>query len=664
MTDKGLDAQLADEDLATFRTLDGWLKQVLKWGLVAIPIVATFFILDIPFYLKWKIMMEQYYGLILALVFPCAFMLLPMTKKSPMDRVPWYDFVFAMLGIVVGLYIVLFYHDIALDMGTITTGRVVVSTLGIAIILEGCRRATNWILCAFTLVFLLLPHFSWLFPDIFSRSSLSFGQQVTYLFLDTNGVLSSILGVAAVVLPPFIIFGALFSRTGGGGFITDVATAALGRTRGGPAKMSVVASGMFGTISGLAVANVITVGVVTIPLMKRTGYKAHMAGAIEAVASTGGQIMPPVMAAVAFIMAEYLGVPYREVCIAAALPAVLYYAALFFQVDLEAGKMGLKGLRSEQLPKLSSVMSKSHLFIIPFGVLMLGLFALCYTPEMSALLAVASLVLIGFFSYKGTRFSFGWLLDALHQTGRSCLPLFIICALAGIIVGTVSYTGLGFLIPLYIDAISGGNLFVLLIFAAIVALILGMGMPPVSVYVILATLIAPGMINLGVDKMAAHMFLFYYVCIGMITPPVALAAYAGAALAGANFWRTGYSATRLGIVAYIVPFLFIYTPGFLLKGPLVYIIAAVVPAVCGMFVLAVALAGYFFREISFIRRMFFGLSALCLLFPLRNPLRMLDLFINVGGAALALFLFFREWKRRETKEAHPLVKPETGLGSG
>jgi len=652
MTEKSVDVQIADEDLASFRNLDGWLRHVLKWLLVAIPLVAIFFILDLPFYLKWKIMVEQYYGLILTLVFPCTFILLPMTKKSPMNRVPWYDFALAMAGAVVGLYILIYYPDIALDIGNITFGRIFMSALALCIILEGCRRATNWILSAFTLVLLLLPHFSFLMPDVFSRSNLSFGQQVTYLFLDTNSVLSAILGVAAVVLPPFIIFGALFSRTGGGGFITDAASAALGRTRGGPAKMSVVASGLFGTISGLAVANVITVGVVTIPLMKRTGYKAYMAGAIEAVASTGGQIMPPVMAAVAFIMAEYLGVPYREVCIAAALPAVLYYAALFFQVDMEAGKMGLKGLPGEQLPKLSSVMSRSHLFVIPFGILMLGLFVLCYSPEKSALLAVASLVFIGFFSYRGTRFSFSWLLDALHQTGRSCLPLFIICALAGIIVGTVSYTGLGFLIPLYLDQISGGNLLVLLLFSAVVALILGMGMPPVSVYVVLATLIAPGMVNLGVDKMAAHMFLFYYACIGMITPPVALAAYAGAALAGASFWRTGYTATRLGIVAYVVPFLFIFTPGFLLKGPLVYIIAAIVPAVCGLFVLAIGLAGYFFRDLSVMTRILFVLSAAGLLFPLRNPLQMIDLGINVGGAVLALLLVVWEWKHREvTKKA-------------
>jgi TRAP-type uncharacterized transport system fused permease subunit len=224
--------------------------------------------------------------------------------------------------------------------------------------------------------------------------------------------------------------------------------------------------------------------------------------------------------------------------------------------------------------------------------------------------------------------------------------------LAGIIVGTVSYTGLGFLIPLYLDQISGGNLLVLLLFSAVVALILGMGMPPVSVYVVLATLIAPGMVNLGVDKMAAHMFLFYYACIGMITPPVALAAYAGAALAGASFWRTGYTATRLGIVAYVVPFLFIFTPGFLLKGPLVYIIAAIVPAVCGLFVLAIGLAGYFFRDLSVMTRILFVLSAAGLLFPLRNPLQMIDLGINVGGAVLALLLVVWEWKHREvTKKA-------------
>lgn len=657
MSNESIDLQIAEEDLGSYRNLDRWLNLLIKWILIAIPLVACFFILDVPIYLNWSILMEQYYGLILAMVFPCIFILVPLTKKAPRDRVPCYDFVLAILGIIVGLYIALFYKQIVFNLGVITPDRVVVGSIALALILEGCRRVTNWILSVFALMFIFLPHFSWLLPDVFSKSRLPFDQQVSYLFLDTNGVLSLILGVAAVVLLPFILFGSLFSRTGGGAFITDVAMSTLGRSRGGPAKMAVVASGLFGTISGLAVANVITTGVVTIPLMKKTGYKPHMAGAIEAVASSGGQIMPPVMSAVAFIMAEYIGVPYREVCIAAALPAILYYAALFFQVDMEAGKTGLKGLPGEQLPKLSGVMSKSYLFVIPFGILMFGLFVLCYSPERSALVAVISLLLLGFFLYKETRFSFGWLLDALHQTGRSCLPLFVICALAGVIVGTVSYTGLGFLIPLYLDKIAGGNLFVLLLFAAVVALILGMGMPPVSVYVILATLVAPGMVNLGIDKMAAHMFLFYYACIGMITPPVALAAYAGAALAGANFWRTGYSATRLGIVAYIVPFLFVFTPGFMLKGSLVWIIAAVVPAVLGILVLTIALSGYFFQKISLTKRVLFGLSAIGLLFPIRNPLNMLDLFINIAGGGLAFLLIMWEWKRRrETSQTKQLQK--------
>lgn len=657
MSNESIDLQIAEEDLGSYRNLDRWLNLLIKWILIAIPLVACFFILDVPIYLNWSILMEQYYGLMLAMVFPCIFILVPLTKKAPRDRVPWYDFVLAILGIIVGLYITLFYKQIVFNLGNITPDRVVVGSIALALILEGCRRVTNWILSVFALMFIFLPHFSWLLPDVFSKSRLPFDQQVSYLFLDTNGVLSLILGVAAVVLLPFILFGSLFSRTGGGAFITDVAMSTLGRSRGGPAKMAVVASGLFGTISGLAVANVITTGVVTIPLMKKTGYKPHMAGAIEAVASSGGQIMPPVMSAVAFIMAEYIGVPYREVCIAAALPAILYYAALFFQVDMEAGKTGLKGLPGEQLPKLSGVMSKSYLFVIPFGILMFGLFVLCYSPERSALVAVISLLLLGFFLYKETRFSFGWLLDALHQTGRSCLPLFVICALAGVIVGTVSYTGLGFLIPLYLDKIAGGNLFVLLLFAAVVALILGMGMPPVSVYVILATLVAPGMVNLGIDKMAAHMFLFYYACVGMITPPVALAAYAGAALAGANFWRTGYSATRLGIVAYIVPFLFVFTPGFMLKGSLVWIIAAVVPAVLGILVLTIALSGYFFQKISLIKRVLFGLSAIGLLFPIRNPLNMLDLFINIAGGGLAFLLIMWEWKRRrETSQTKQLQK--------
>ena len=297
------------------------------------PVVGCFFIMDIPFYLELSILREQYYGLILAMVLPCTFIIVPMTKKSLRDRVPWYDIILAVLGAVVGLYIAIFYWNINLDLGTVTLDRVIIGTIALALILEASRRVTNWFLAAFGLFFLFFPHLSWLFPNLLEGLSLPYSVQVNYLFLETNGMLGLIFGVAAIIVLAFILFGNLLFSIGGGAFITNVAMSAFGRYRGGPGKMAVVGSSLFGTISGVAVANVATTGVVTIPLMKRVGYKAHIAGAIESVASTGGQICPPIMGATAFVMAEMLGMPYQKVVIAAIIPAFLYYATIFFQAD-------------------------------------------------------------------------------------------------------------------------------------------------------------------------------------------------------------------------------------------------------------------------------------------------------------------------------------------
>ena len=331
MNDKetGLPAEL----LGGYRDLDGWPGRLVKVIFIAMPVIGCFFIMDVPFYLELSILREQYYGLILAMVLPCTFILVPMTKRSPGDRVPWYDVILAVLGAVVGLYITLFYWAINLDLGTVTLDRVIIGTIALALILDASRRVTNWFLAVFGLFFILFPHLSWLFPDLLGGLSLPYSVQVNYLFLETNGMLSIIFGVAAVIVLAFILFGNLLFSIGGGAFITDVAMAAFGRFRGGPGKMAVVASSLFGTISGVAVANVATTGVVTIPLMKRVGYKPHIAGAIESVASTGGQICPPIMGATAFVMAEMLGIPYQKVVIAAIIPAFLYYATIFFPVS-------------------------------------------------------------------------------------------------------------------------------------------------------------------------------------------------------------------------------------------------------------------------------------------------------------------------------------------
>ena len=643
----GLPAEL----LGGYRDLDGWPGRLVKVIFIAMPVIGCFFIMDVPFYLELSILREQYYGLILAMVLPCTFILVPMTKGSPKDRVPWYDAVLAVLGAVVGLYITIFYWAINLDLGTVTPDRVIIGTIALALILDASRRVTNWFLAAFGLFFILFPHLSWLFPDLLGGLSLPYSVQVNYLFLETNGMLSIIFGVAAVIVLAFILFGNLLFSIGGGVFITNVAMAAFGRFRGGPGKMAVVGSSIFGTISGVAVANVATTGVVTIPLMKRVGYKPHIAGAIESVASTGGQICPPIMGATAFVMAEMLGMPYQKVVIAAIIPAFLYYATIFFQVDMEAGKAGLKGLPREQLPKIIKVLGKSHFFIIPFAVLLYALFGLYLTPAKAALVGVASIVIMGFFLQKETRFRIGWIIEGLHQTGRALLQLGSIAALAGIVVGTIAYTGVGFIISLYLGEFAGGNLFILLPMVAVASLIMGMGMPTLSVYIILAVLLAPAMVQLGVDPLAAHLFILYLGTASMVTPPICIAAYAGAAIAKASPVRTGFAAARFGVIAYIVPFLFIFFPGLLFKGPPGGIILAVATALFGCFVLSAALSGYLFRKLGPIKRIIFALAGIGLLIPIGSSFDIFTLSANIAGGVLALLLILIEWSGKKDEEA-------------
>ncbi len=574
-----------------------------------------------------------------------------MSKQSPRDRVPWYDAILAVLGVVVGLYVFIFYLKITLVLGIITPDRVILGTIALALTLEATRRVTNLFLAVFGLIFIVLPHFAFVAPDLFSGLRLPFDQQVNFLFLETNGILSIILGVAAIIVLSFVLFGNLLFNIGGGAFITNVSMAGFGRFRGGPGKIAVVGSSLFATISGVAVANVATTGVVTIPLMKKIGYRPHVAGAIESVASTGGQLCPPIMGATAFVMAEVIGVPYQQVAIAAIIPAFLYYAAIFFQVDMEAGKAGLKGLPREQLPRLSDVMGKSYLFVLPFAVLVYALFVLFLSPEKCALMGALSILVLGLIIQKETRFRLGWILGALRQTGSTMLIIVPIAALAGIVVGTLAYTGGGFLVSLYLSQVAGGNLFVLLPVIAIACFILGMGMPTLPAYIVLAILMAPTVVQLGIEPIAAHLFILYYAIASMVTPPVCIAAYAGAAIAGSEPMRTGWAAARLGIIAYIVPFLFVFFPALIFKGSPQAILMCVATALLGCFVLSAALSGYLFKELNQIKRVILGLAGIGLLIPIQSHAAMFSSFINIAGGGLALLLIIWEWRGRSAKLA-------------
>jgi TRAP transporter 4TM/12TM fusion protein len=615
--------------------------------LIAMAPVACFFVMDGPSRLGWQFLMQQYFAILLAMVLPAIFLMTPPFKGAAKDRLPWYDIGLAVLSCGIALYLAFFYPDILMQMGMITPDRVILGTIAILVVIEVVRRITGLALAILGILFILYAAFNWLIPGVLGGKVIPWDYLVNYLFLDTNALLGVAMSVTATVVLPFILFGCLLQAVGGGAFLVDFAMALFGGFRGGPAKMSVLTSSLFGTISGSAVANVVVDGVVTIPLMKGTGYKPHVAGAIEAVTSTGGQLMPPVMGAAAFVIAEFTGIPYAQIALAAIIPSLLYYIGIFIQVDLEAGKMGLKGLPRDQLPQLRAVLKKCYLFIIPLVVLIWALFVLNMEVGKSALVASFSCLVMSLFS-RETRTSPKWLVDALWQTGRGMLELTAVVSMAGFIIGVVTYTGASFVIPLVLGKLAGGNLYLLMVIIAIAALILGMGMPTVAVYILLSLLLAPALIQLGVPVLAAHLYIMYWGMLSAITPPVALAAFAAGALAGADPMRTGYSAMRIGILVYIVPILFVLGPALLLIGTPFEILVSSITAIIGSFMVGIAAVGYLFRTLHFRLRLLMGLAGLGLLIPVQaGKLPAIVVFLANGvGGLLTILLVGREWYLR------------------
>lgn len=624
-----------------------WITKIFMVGLAP---VGCFFIMDAPSYIGWEFLMEQYYGIILAMVLPSVFLLVPPTKR--LARVlPWFDVLLAIAGFGVGLYVAVLYPQIVRWLGIITPDRVIVSTIAIVLVFEAVRRFTGWVLPVLGALFILYARFTWVIPGAFGGDGIPWDRLANSLFLDKNALPGAPMEVTAVTVLPFILFGAFLFCAGGGAFLTDFAMSIFGRYRGGPAKMAVVASSLFGTISGSAVANVTTTGVVTIPLMKKTGYKAHVAGAVEATASTGGQIMPPVMGAAAFLIPEYTGIPYSSVALAAFIPALLYYIGIFAQVDLEAGKMGLKGLPTAQLPPLKGVLKQCYLFVVPLLVLVYALFFMSLSPGKAAFLGVLAILVIAFFR-RETRAKPAWILKALEDTGRGLFELTVVVAMAGFIIGVITFTGVGFIFPLFMGHLAMGNVYLLLLISAVAALILGMGMPTVAVYVLVAVLLAPALVELGINKLGAHLFIFYWGMLSMITPPVCFASFAAAALANADSMRTGYSAMRIGILAYPVPFLFALGPALLLRGSPLEVVVAIVTAVCGAYFIGAAAIGFLFRDLSPPVRIIMGLAGLGLLVPAQaGNIFTIALFSNIIGAVLAILLVWWEWRNRKKPQA-------------
>jgi len=637
-----------------FRTLSGPSGVLLRGLLYTLTLVGAVWALEIHHSLPLAFFKEQYLGLFLALGLGSIFLGVKAQQKEPGDGVPWYDWLLAAGGFLIGLYVTILYPTIAYRLGVLTPDRWILGGLAVFLILEATRRIAGWGLVWCALPCILYAKFAYLFPGLLYAKGSSWERIATYLYLDASGILGLPLNVAASVIVAFIFFGRALYAVGGDKFLTDVALKVMGRYRGGAAKVAVVSSALFGTVSGSAVANVAVDGAITIPMMKRTGYPAHVAAAIEAVASNGGQIMPPVMGAAAFLIAEFLNISYGEVALAAAIPACLYYLALFTQVDLEAAKHGLVGLPTDQIPKFRAMTRRGWVFVIPLSLLIYTLMIANWEPGKAGMVAVIATFLVGALQ-KETRPTFRAILTSIEETGQTLLDIVVVTALAGLVIGSLQLSGLTFKLSLLLVTATGGNVLLLLALTAVVCILLGMSLPTTVVYITLAVLVGPALTQLGIVPLAAHLFLFYFGMLSLITPPDCLATYTAAAIAHSDFWKTGWTGMRLGIAAYVVPFVFALHPALILKGTAEEIIVAVVTASVGVILLGIGCAGYLFRPLSWAKRGTLWIASLLLLLPTWHGTWLIA---DAAGFALGAAIIAWEWTRRSERNL-PLTHANT-----
>jgi TRAP transporter 4TM/12TM fusion protein len=555
---------------------------------------------------------------------------------------PWGDVALGIGSVVANSYLILTVDDRVLGIGAPTPTELVLGLIAIIVVLEAARRTTGPVLPITCTVLILYALFGNHLPNLIAHRGFEADGLIAYLYMSPEGIFSLPLAISASYIILFILFGAMLNASGGGRLFTDSAYALAGTRRGGPAKTAVFSSALLGTISGSPVANVVMSGTFTIPLMKSSGVRPAMAGATEAVASTGGSLMPPIMGAAAFIMAEYLNVPYRDVALSAIIPAILYYLTLYWMVDLDAAREGLSGLPRDQLPKFRDVFrSYGHLAVPLAGLI--GMLLYGWSPLQSSFYSIVLLVLVTLIRPATRDFARpAALLKALESGITAAMPVAAATAAAGIIVGVLSLTGLGAHFATVMSSIAGDSLAIALVLTMLAAIILGCGMPVSAVYIIMASLTAPSLVRLGIPPLAAHMFIFYFSCIAAITPPVALAAYAGAGIANANPHAVGILAMKLGIVAFVVPYMFAYAPSLLLQGSATEVIIALVPALVGTFLIAVGVQGYSLTRHGAVERLLAFGGGLLLVKP--------GLWTDVLGLlCLALVMGSALWRRRRAR---------------
>jgi len=565
------------------------------------------------------------------------FLLFPFKKKGKFGVI---DIIFVVITLVVGTYIMFGAEGIQSRQGNVSSNDMIFGTLLLALVLEATRRTNGFFMMLIGLFFLVYIFFGQYFPGILAHPGARYGKMIDQMFNSTLGLFGSPIYVSSTILVLFVVFGSFLMKSGGGQFFTNFAFGALGNKTGGPALSSVGASALVSTITGNGAANAAITGSFTIPLMKKLGYSKKFSAAVEAVASQGGQIMPPIMGASVFIMAEATGIPYIKLALYALIPAVIYFLIAGFIVYFHAKRLKLAGIPKEQLPDPKKILIREGYLFLPI-LIIIGLMVYGYSPMKAGFYAILLTIVISWIR-KSTRMGFLDILAALETGIRGALAVIAACATAGIIVGAVSLTGLGLNFSRFVIDLAGGQLLPLLLLIAVASIILGMGMPTVSAYVILSVLGVPALTDAGVNLIAAHMFVFYFGVLSGLTPPVAITAYTTAGIAGSNPNATALYAIRIGAGGFLIPFIFVYNPELLLQNGNVFeITLAVISALFSCFLFSAAMENYFISEMNLIQRLLMFAAAVTLIIP--------GLATDLAGILLFVLIYF--WQKRSVDQS-------------
>jgi TRAP transporter 4TM/12TM fusion protein len=606
---------------------------------LCIVAVTLFLAADGPIRLGLLIYPEQMIALVLGCSIGIAFLA---RSASGRERtfLPWYDFVFAVAGVAIGVHLAVRFPVLSQHFYDHPREILIDGIVLVPLTIEALRRTAGWALVAVVIVFITYALGANLVPGTLQGRGTNFLDLLRFLAIDSTAIFGTPLIIVVTVVLIYILFGNLLSVTGASGWFTDLAVALVGRSRGGSAKIAVVASAFFGSISGSAVANVASTGVITIPMMKKAGFEPRLAGAFEAVASTGGQIMPPVMGAAAFLMAEFLQVPYATVVIAALVPALLYFFAVLIQADLEAGRRKIPPVPEDLIQPVGRVFKDGWYFPLPYIVLVGALFALNMSPAQAALWSALCIVALNLlFGYRGKRIGVRDVWQAIVNTGEGAVEIVVIAAMAGIVIGILENSGLSFGLTFLLVEFGRNSSLLLLVLTAVICIILGMGMPTTGIYLLVATLAAPPLVKLGIDPMAAHLFILYFGLMSMISPPVAIAAFTAASIANTGAMATAVTSMRLGWPAFIIPFLLIYNPGLLLADTWQGDCVAVASAALGVWLASAAIVGFLKTSLSAAGRIGIGLMGFILLLP--SPVMESGIYLKL--AAVVIALAFTAW---------------------